>query len=195
MEGSFSIAVIISAVCGLSMVIGGILLLWRGAMSLDVASKSEALSLEWKRELRLTTQYPALAFFIIGLAFIVIPLVFSKPTPIPKAKIEGKAPGINKPLTLILETEPWISGKEHQDSIEEEIDLSTVRLRITLSAPLHRQVQRWVSLGELAEGTYDLGKVRLQRVVPALSKDDTDIVELPANIQVPPTNKAGGFGE
>ena len=195
MEASFSITVIISAVCGLSMVIGGIFLLSRGAMSLDVASKSQALSLEWKRELRLTTQYPALGFFIIGLAFIFIPLVFAKPGPIPKAKIEGETLGVTKPLTLILETEPWVSGKEHEDCIEEEIDLSTVRLRITLSAPLHQQVHRWVSLGELFKGKYDLGKIRLAKVVDSLSKDDADVIALPDGIKVPPTNKAGGFGE
>src|SRR5215831_15103053 len=66
-------------ICGLLMVIGGMILLYTGAVSLNKTSKEEAASLEFKRLFRLTTHYPALGLFIIGLAFIVTSVILSRP--------------------------------------------------------------------------------------------------------------------
>jgi len=65
--------------CGLLMVIGGMFLLYTGAISLKETSKEEAVSLEFKRLFHLTTHYPALGLFVIGLAFIVTSVVLSRP--------------------------------------------------------------------------------------------------------------------
>jgi hypothetical protein len=66
-------------ICGLLMVIGGMILLYTGAVSLNKTSKEEAASLEFNRLFRLTTHYPALGLFVIGLAFIVTSVFLSRP--------------------------------------------------------------------------------------------------------------------
>lgn len=76
---TYDIAAAAGCLCGLLMVIGGMILLYTGAVSLNKTSKEEAASLEFKRLFRLTTHYPALGLFVIGLAFIVISVVVSRP--------------------------------------------------------------------------------------------------------------------
>lgn len=76
---SFDIAASAGALCGLLMVIGGMILLYTGAVSLSKTSAEEAATLEFKRLFRLTTHYPALGLFIIGLAFITVSVILSRP--------------------------------------------------------------------------------------------------------------------
>lgn len=66
-------------ICGLLMVIGGMILLYTGAISLNKTSKEEAASVEFNRLFRLTTHYPALGLFVIGLAFIGTSVFLSRP--------------------------------------------------------------------------------------------------------------------
>ena len=55
-------------ICGIVMVIGGIVLIYKGALKLEVASKDPALTLElFQKHFRLTTNVPALGIFVIGL--------------------------------------------------------------------------------------------------------------------------------
>jgi len=63
----FDIVVLIAAACGLAMVVGGIWLLARGAITLAATPKTDALTLEWKKQFRINTQVPGLAFFLVGL--------------------------------------------------------------------------------------------------------------------------------
>ena len=46
---TFDIVVILGALCGLLMVIGGMVLLYKGVITLNQASKQEAASLEFKK--------------------------------------------------------------------------------------------------------------------------------------------------
>ncbi|UCH63908.1 MAG: hypothetical protein JSU77_05570 [Fidelibacterota bacterium] len=193
----FSFTVLVSAVCGLVMVVGGIALLWRGAISLDTVSNTEALSVEWKKQFRLTTHAPALALFIIGLGFIVVPLWMAKPKALPIVEITGeKDEGISQPIRLIIETEPWISGKPHEQMIEEELDLSNIILVIKATAALHNeQEQRRIPLGRLLGGDLDLSKIELQRVVGEISATANEELIDSLPIIASPLHKAGAFGK
>ena len=63
----FDLVLLTGPICGILMVLGGIILLYKGAISLNVASEEGAFTVEFKNELRITTQYPALGIFVIGL--------------------------------------------------------------------------------------------------------------------------------
>ena len=63
------IVIVLAGVCGLLMVVGGLGLFYKGAITLQVASQNQAVKIEFFKQFKLTTQYPALAFFVIGLAF------------------------------------------------------------------------------------------------------------------------------
>jgi hypothetical protein len=74
---TFDIVVILGAICGLLMVIGGMVLLYKGAISLNQANREGALTIDYKKTLKITTHYPALGLFIIGLAFAISAIYFS----------------------------------------------------------------------------------------------------------------------
>lgn len=58
------------------MVLGGIVLLYKGVVTLTGPSDKNALSVELKKYIRIQTQYPALALFIIGLCFSIFSLYY-----------------------------------------------------------------------------------------------------------------------
>jgi hypothetical protein len=70
----------IGALCGLFMVVGGMLLLRSGVITLDRAGSKEAASVEFQKLIKVTTHYPALGLFVIGLAFILIALYNASPS-------------------------------------------------------------------------------------------------------------------
>ena len=58
---TFDIVVILGAFCGCCMVVGGLILLYKGIITLSHASPEEALKIEYRKMVRITTHYPALA--------------------------------------------------------------------------------------------------------------------------------------
>jgi hypothetical protein len=87
---TFNCVIILGGICGLLMVVGGMVLLYRGNITLSQKSAKEAVSLEFKNMIKITTHYPALGLFIIGLAFIIVSAIFSKPTEVKPLEIVGR---------------------------------------------------------------------------------------------------------
>jgi hypothetical protein len=75
----FDFLIIIGGLCSLSMVLGGILLLYKGAITLDKRPTDSAVDVEFKRFFKITTSYPALGIFVIGLAFLVSTIMLVRP--------------------------------------------------------------------------------------------------------------------
>jgi hypothetical protein len=55
----FGAVVLLTALCGLIVVAGGIFLLAKGAITLASTSPTDALSVEWQKKFKLNTQVPA----------------------------------------------------------------------------------------------------------------------------------------
>ena len=53
---TFDLSILSGSVCGLLMVVGGLVLLYRGAVTLNEASKEAALSVEFQKTLKITTR-------------------------------------------------------------------------------------------------------------------------------------------
>jgi hypothetical protein len=86
----FDLAIIIGSLCGLIMVVGSIILLYKGVITLNSVSDKSALDVEFINNLRITTHFPALGLFIIGLCFIIIAIFSSRPDPDKSITIKGQ---------------------------------------------------------------------------------------------------------
>jgi len=76
---TFDIIALIGSVCGIIMVCGGIILLWVGAIKLSETADKGAFSVQIRKDIKITTSYPALGIFLIGLLFIGVPMFMSQP--------------------------------------------------------------------------------------------------------------------
>src|SRR6516225_5796768 len=87
----FNVAIYASLFCAIVMIVGGIWLLAKGLIKLSEAGKAEgALSVELFNKIKLSTGYPALAFFVIGLILIGLAIWFSKPADVVSVVFLGK---------------------------------------------------------------------------------------------------------
>ena len=110
--GIFELKLIMAGICGPIMIVGGILLLYKGAISLSERSQGEALTVEFQRMFKITTHYPALGLFLIGLAFSVVSLRYSGGDVVRPLEIEAElsSDGIN-PVTVVgTPYNNWVSA-------------------------------------------------------------------------------------
>jgi len=66
------VVAIAGAVCALLMVVGSLLLLWKGAITLKEANPEEAIKVSFQRALSIQTRYPAIALFVVGIVFLFV---------------------------------------------------------------------------------------------------------------------------
>jgi len=174
------------------MVLGGILLLYKGAITLNNSSK-DAMSVEFKKELRITTQYPALGIFIIGLLFIIVPTFLGKPTEAQRLTIKAMPVDVTEPVKIQLQAAGWSTNLHHSGQIVETHHPVVDIIQIVITAPGYEPLTRTVQLSDLSGNTADLGEIKLRQ---KLSKSALrrKIVPLPNNIQLPELNVQADFG-
>ena len=93
-------------ICGIIMVVGGIILLYKGAIKLESASSDPALVLEVQKKLKLTTHIPALGLFIIGLLFVFISIFWGKSTAVKEIQITGSI-NVDDDAILVVKGDEW----------------------------------------------------------------------------------------
>jgi hypothetical protein len=191
---TFEIIVILCAVCGVIMVGGGIYLLYKGIIKLAAAPKEKALSIEFKKDFRVTTQYPALGIFIIGLAFLAIALFVSKP-PVP-APIEftGTVENIDSPLTIFVKPEKWSIGVGTDGIVNGVVTPNLNILWIEAKAPGYKPIKKSVRKQEIKNGIANLGVLSSEQVVAKVQPVASNIIDLPSGINIPPVSSEGTFG-
>ncbi len=174
---TFDYAVLLAALAGLVMVIGGIVLIYKGAIVLASTDSSSALSIEWKQDFRLNTQAPGIAFFIIGLIFSSISIYASKPTAIEPIKIEGEVTQIPELVTIRARSSTWIVQGGSNGVIKGRI---------------HKPESITFSLSELENRTVKFDAVNLQHLVTAIVGHQENIIEVEESIQ--PITAPASFG-
>lgn len=189
--GTFDIVIILGAICGLSMVIGGMGLLYKGVITLNQASTQEAASLEFKKMLKITTHYPALGLFIIGLAFVIIAVVFSKSTQ-NQFEITGRITNIDDPdsLKVVITVPAW----EGTANVGGEINASVIpridRFNVWLTYPGYRDFKKLIKTKESKLGVITIGEQQLQKVVEKPLPDPNNIMRVEG---LPPISAHGAF--
>jgi hypothetical protein len=75
----FDVLVVLCGVTGSLMVLGSLLLLYRGVIQLEAKVQGTAIEAEFKNQLRVNIRNPALGLFGIGFAFFALALFESHP--------------------------------------------------------------------------------------------------------------------
>ena len=159
--------VLIGAICGLCMVVGSLLLLWKGAVNLQRASAEEAITVEFKNLIRVSSHYPALGLFIIGLTFIVVSMHFSQPDDVRSITLDGSlvTSDGSRPqgVTIYVTPSPWRLQAHSDGKITGWIHLDTDLLFIKVVAPGYsdQDYNTYVNLKEIKGNTAFFGEIDL----------------------------------
>ncbi len=179
---TFDYVVLLAAFAGLVMVIGGVVLIYKGAIVLASTDSSSALSIEWKKDFRLNTQAPGIAFFVVGLAFSSISIYASKPEGIEPIIIEGEVTNIPEPVTIRARSSTWtLQGGSH-GIIKGRIHPHIQDIILEISAPGYRPENITFSLSELKDRTVKFEAVELEHLVTAIAGRQINIVDAPEGI-------------
>jgi hypothetical protein len=169
-----AIVVLLTATCGIIVVAGGIYLLATGAITLAATSPSDALTIEWQKKLRVNTQVPGVAFFVIGLCFVGAALYAATPKKPEPIDLEGKVPGVDGPVSLIIRSEPLYPPVFGDGAIRFRFYPDFSVLTLEASAPGYEPMPVPV---EISRGTLvNVGTIQLRRKIP-------EIAAKPASIQ------------
>lgn len=187
----FDIVVLLGAICGLLMVIGGMVLLYKGVITLNQASKQEAASLEFKKMLKITTHYPALGLFIIGLAFIIVAIVFSKSTQ-NQFEITGRITNIDDPnsLRVMITIPTWEGTADADGEINAFVIPKTDLFNVWLTCPGYRDFKMSIKTKESKLGVIRIGEKKLEKLVEKPPPDPNKIMRVEG---LPPLSAQGAF--
>lgn len=168
------IILLISAACGFVIVIGSLVLLFKGAITLHSASESGTLSVEIVDKVKISTSYPALGLFVIGLAFIAVSFLFSEPVTTYRfdgaltANVEEGEPRFNN-VVVSLSGGPWSLRPTTEGRINEDVTPTLSNLRLEVIAPGFSRARfedvfslagRRVALGEINLGSQIQSEIR-----------------------------------
>jgi len=184
---AFHFILLIGALSGFTMVVGGILLLYKGAISLTT-SGGNSLSVEFRRELRISTQYPALAFFLIGLMFMALSMWMGRDIR-SKVIIDGTAVDVDQPVTVsVSSAQSWSSEVGSGGSFAQSIDPEMEAVVVAISAPGYEPQKVTAKLGNLMNGHIDIGSIQMKQQLKVDQVDQSQIAPLPQGVTFAPLN-------
>jgi hypothetical protein len=97
---------------------------------------TEALTLEWKKQFRLTTQVPGMAFFLIGLLFVAVSLWALWTPGLAPLEFEGKITGVEEPVSILVRpTNRWELRGTTAGAIIGKIYPDLSQLELVVNAP------------------------------------------------------------
>jgi hypothetical protein len=192
-SSTFNTILIISACCGLLMIVGGMFLIYRGTITLQATPKADALTVRWRKQFVISTQVPAIGFFLIGLVFVVIALWFATPVPDLPLTIQGEAPGIQSPITISVRTDPWLFTREPGGRFIGAVHPNLHVLVVETTAPGYEPVTTYTQ-DWLKDRAVDLGPINLRQVLSKIHPNPADIEKLPEGFVPPPVSSKGMYG-
>jgi hypothetical protein len=189
---TFDFVIIVTAICGLTMVAGAIWLLRTGVIKLsEAAQDGGGLDVEVMDKIKFGTRYPAVALFLIGLCFEGVSIYFAKPAVSEPAYIVGKL-NIDDASNVTVSVQPDNVITFHPDDSGQlnqrfDVEYRTVKLDINAAGytPLNKHL------------TLSFDAANRQIALPAglvFTKDTSQvaptagaIAELPAGVNIPLT--------
>lgn len=187
----FEIAVLLAAICGLSMVIGGIFLIYRGAITLAATPHADAITIEFKKQFRINTQAPGIAFFLVGLIFVGIALYASKPPDVVPIDVSGEVEGVNQPVTVTIITR-WPLATYSGGKIGGKVYPDMTSLTVEATAPGYLPFTAPIILKPADKRIASIGKVRLTKTVEEIIARQENLPAL--TFAAPPVERQGSFG-
>jgi hypothetical protein len=192
---AFQIVALMGSAAGLAMVLGGIWLVAKGVITLAATPATEALSIEWKKQFRLNTQVPGLAFFLVGLLFISVSLVFLKPADVTPIEFEGQITGVNadEQVSILVRPSNWELPGNSTGLISGKVYPDFSLLVLVISAPGFEPFSKPVKVNLEGQRIAKLGTVELKRKLKA-SELQKQIVPIAFDTPAP-SAAAPAFGE
>ena len=158
---------LLTAACGIIVVAGGIYLLAKGAITLAATAPADALTIEWRKNFRVNTQVPGIAFFVIGLCFVVAALYSATPRPAEAIDLEGEVAGVDGPVTVIIRSNPLNLPVFGDGAIRSHFYLDFSVLTLEASAPGYEPMPVPV---EISHGTLiNVGTIQLRRKIQEIA--------------------------
>lgn len=155
-----------SSVCGGMLVLGSIILLYKGVITLSQKSSKEAVSIEFKNHLRMTSHYPAIGLFMMGWMFLILPLMIpvlfgdKGPTSVTvRGHLQVNPPDDIQNLSVRLLGGPWDLSINTDGTLEDALYPTLERMRLEISGPGRPALARTVTVDK--EGVIFLGPLRV----------------------------------
>jgi hypothetical protein len=190
---AFEIVAMSGALAGLLMVLGGIWLVAKGAITLAATPQSDALTIEWKKQFRINTQVPGLGFFIIGLLFISVSLGFLKPSEIMPIEFEGQVTGVEEPISIIVRPANWELPSNTSGQINGKVYPDFSFLVLIVNAPGYEPYTKSIKIGTDGQRLARLGTLELRRKVKE-NELEKRITSLPFSAPPPNATQSANFG-
>ncbi len=184
----FDLIVILGGVCGTLMTLGGLLLLSRDSLILlKVAPRRRGtlsgIKLEFQG-LKVSTDYPAVGLFVIGLAFLGGSAWFARPAEVEPLQIRGQVRSADPSVKIYVTTTKWSVDRQTDGHVRGTVYPNLEDLRVVVVAPGHEPAEvevfveasrPWlIGSARVANlGVIDLGGVVLEKpaVDPAKVQD------------------------
>lgn len=189
------IAILFSALAGFCMVIGGMLLIWKGAIALAGTDSSTALNIEWEKKFKLNTQAPGIAFFVLGLLFSSIAIYSSRETRTDPVYITGTVADVDETVTVTAAPPASIIQSVSNGIIEGKFtppdkDNELINLRFTAAG--YEDAQILSNLNKTKDRVIRFENVRLKRILDAIETKPGNII--PTSAHLPPIDSQPAFG-
>jgi hypothetical protein len=190
------LVVVLGAVCGVLMVLGGLLLFYKGIVTLKEASaKSEAFTIELKNILKLQSRYPAYGFFAFGLAFIALAVVYARPD-LKSIQIIGTVENAVDPAATNVRVflKLWSDNLSEDGKFKRSLYPDLTQVRVEIQAPGNEPETTGLDVEASEVGSQHVAKfgpVKLKKVGVEPQKGD---IETPApGVTLPSVAAANGF--
>ena len=191
------VIVLLGALCGVFMVLGGLLLFYKGTVTLqEVSRKPDAVTFELKNVLKIQSRYPAYGFFIFGLAFIFLAIVYGPPDRLTPIALTGAIENAVDPAaTRIRVLLPLCDTTVNVDGVfKSNLYPDLKQLRIEILAPGNDPSSMTFEVDTLENGRERVAKfapVKLKRVG---GEPKPGIIENPApGVSLAPLQMANGL--
>jgi hypothetical protein len=189
------VSVYLSGLCGLIMVCGSIWLLATGIIELADKGRGrdgEALSVDIQKIIKITTAFPALGLFLVGLLFVWLAMRYSEPVPV-SWNVVGKIV-IDDPSRVTVVVQPDNSTTFSPDTtgeFDKDLSVDIHRILLTVNAAGYEPPTQkcTLSLEKAAKGTLKLEKplVFSKPVAPHSPEPVVGTIEpVPDGIKLPP---------
>jgi hypothetical protein len=179
-------------VCGIGMVFGGIWLLHKGAINLQVASADPALTVElFQDQFKISTRFPAVALFVIGLSFVAMSLYYGKQE---REVVAIRVVGVVDDVAdaQVIARSQWnITANNGQinDVVRPHLDV----LWIVGTAPGHEGIPKAFDMAKIKD-TIQIGKLELRKKQDMPEPKGVNIASLPAGVSPAPLSARGNYG-
>ncbi len=192
---TFDIIVILGGICGLLMVLGGMILLYRGNITLSQTSKDDAVSLEFRKMIKISTHYPALGLFVIGLAFVLASAYICRPKEVQPLTIKGHINTADpSSVTIFVYTGHGGLRPLTDGNIDDIVFPNLKLLKVDINAPGYDPptITKTIESSDIKKGTVSLGEITfLNKKVEMPQINQGNIVPVKENL--PPLTTSGKF--